>query len=207
MASDQKVHWNAVYSENESFFGEPRSHFGVKCSDTLANNGAKMIVELGSGQGRDTKLFLDKGFTMIIVDYSDAACAQMRHSFGDRIVVVQADLRNGLDLPPSSIDACYSHMLLTMDFTDDELKRLIADVRKSLVPGGYMMYSVRNINDPDFGKGENLHDSVWENDGFAVRFYSQDDIRNFADGFDLERVIEFTEGRKALYGVTMKKTD
>ena len=206
MANEQEKVWDSAFDSNESYFGESPSLFCVRSTDAFKAQGFKIILELGAGQGRDTKYLLDNGMSVIAVDFSDASCAQLRQKFGDRMTVVKEDLRKGVDFPPESIDGCYAHMLLTMDFTDEELKKLISDVRKALVPGGLFIFSVRNTNDRDYETGQKVRDGVWRNPkGINVRFFSNEGIRRFCSEFEIERMNEFSEGNKVLYGITLRK--
>ena len=206
MSSDQEKNWDSAFTENESYFGESPSLFAVRSVDAFRTQGLKIILELGAGQGRDTKYLMDSGMNVIAADFSDVSCSQLRQKFGDRISVVKRDLKHGLDFPRESIDGCYAHMLLTMDFTDDELSRLISDVKKALIPGGLFIFSVRNTNDHDYEMGEKVRNGVWRNaKGFNVRFYSDDEIRDFCEGFEILRMNEFSEGNKVLYGITLRK--
>jgi SAM-dependent methyltransferase len=206
MATEQRSHWDQIYSGNPSFFGDAPSLFGVRSCDFLSAKGAKSILELGPGQGRDTKYFADKGMSVIAMDYSEIGCAQLSNRFGPKVSVVQADLRQGLPpMPRASVDACYSHMFFTMDLSDDEVMRILAGLSQVVTPEGYILLSVRNTNDPDFGKGINTHGNVWENEkGFAVRYYSETDVRRLFGGFDIVKINEMNEGRKVLYGVVLR---
>ena len=206
MSGDQENYWDSAFHQNESFFGESPSLFCVRATDAFKAQGYKVILELGAGQGRDTKYLLDNGMSVIAVDFSDVSCAQLRQKFGDRMTVEKVDLRNGVDFPPGSIDGCYAHMLLTMDFTDEQLERLISDVRKALIPGGLFIFSVRNTNDGDFETGQMIRKGVWRNQrGFNVRYFTNDEILRFCEGFTVERMNEFSEGNKVLYGITLRK--
>ena len=206
MSGEQEKNWDSAFMENESFFGESPSLFCVRSADAFKGQGLRIILELGAGQGRDTKYFIDNGLNVIATDFSDVSCAQLLQKFGDRITVVKRDLREGVDFPPDSIDGCYAHMLLTMDFTDDELRRLIDSVKKALVPGGLFIFSVRNTNDHDFETGQMVRQDVWKNQkGFNVRYYTNDGIRKFCEGFEIVRMNEFSEGNKVLYGITLRK--
>ena len=206
MYGEQENNWNSVFTDNESYFGESPSLFCVRSVDAFKAQGMRIILELGAGQGRDTKYMIGAGMSVIAADFSEVSCAQLQQKFGDRITVVNKDLRQGVDLPPASIDGCYAHMLLTMDFTDDELTRLISDVRKALVPGGLFIFSVRNTNDHDFESGQLVRERVWKNNsGFNVRYYTNDEIRSFCEGFEIVRMNEFSEGNKVLYGITLRK--
>lgn len=206
MMGEQEKTWDATYRKDPSFFGETPSVFCIRSTEAFKSRDFSTILELGAGQGRDTKYFIGNGFKVIAADYSEVSCAQLRQKFGDRLFVVQKDLRQGMDLPPSSIDGCYAHMLLTMDFTDDELKKLISDVHKALVPGGLFIFSVRNRNDRDCGNGRRIRDGVWKNQiGFNVRFFSNEEIKGFCGNFEILRMTEFSEGNKVLYSLTLKK--
>ena len=206
MPSDQEKNWDFAYLENESFFGESPSLFCVRSADAFKGQGLNTILELGAGQGRDTKYLLDCGLSVIAADFSDISCAQLRQKFGDRMTVVRRDLRQGIDLPPNSIDGCYAHMLLTMDFTDNELTKLISDVREALIPGGLFIFSVRNTNDGDYGTGQIIRKDVWKNQkGFNVRYFTNDGIRKLCKDFEIIRMNEFSEGNKVLFGITLRK--
>ncbi len=206
MSGDQERYWDSAYMESESYFGESPSLFCVRSLDAFRAQGLKIILELGAGQGRDTKYLVDNGMSVIAADFSDVSCAQLRQKFGDRISVVKRDLTQGVDFPRESIDGCYAHMLLTMDFNDFELKRLFSDVKKALIPGGLFIFSVRNTNDHDFESGQKIRDGVWRNPkGFNVRYFSDEEIRDYCEGFEIIRMNEFSEGNKVLYGITLRK--
>lgn len=206
MVTQQEKKWNDTYLANGAHFGESPSMFSIRSADTFKRFGLMTILELGAGQGRDTKYFIEQGLNVIAEDISEVACSQLRQRFGDRITVVKKDLKEGVGIPKNSIDGCYAHLLLTMDFSDDELRRIIKDVRDALLPGGMFIFSVRNQNDTDYESGVHEHDNVWTNPrGFSVRFYSKDEIMGFMEGFDVTSIYEFSEGGKVIYGITAKK--
>ena len=206
MSDEQEKNWDSAFAESESYFGESPSLFVVRAVDAFRAQSLKIILELGAGQGRDTKYLMDNGMNVIAADFSDVSCSQLRQKFGDRISVVMRDLKHGIDFPRESIDGCYAHMLLTMDFTDNELSKLVSDVKKALIPGGLFIFSVRNTNDHDYEMGEKVREDVWRNTkGFNVRFFSDEEIRDFCEGFEILRMNEFSEGNKVLYGITLRK--
>lgn len=206
MVLDQEHTWDTEYGRNDAFFGEAPSLFGVRSADDFRLNGKTNIVELGAGQGRDTRYFVDKGLNIIAMDFSDVACDQLRQNLGHKIMVVKQDLRKGFDMPAESVDGVYGHMLLTMDFTDEELERLISGVYRALVPGGLFIFSVRNTNDSDYQSGERVRDYVFKNPkGFNVRFFDKNQITGFMGDFEIVRMNEFSEGMKVLYGITARK--
>lgn len=206
MSSEQLEHWDETYKKNMSYFGESPSIFCLRCIDAMKAQGCRSILELGAGQGRDTKYLVETGASVMAIDYSGVSCGQLRQRFGDKVTVVQADVLHGIDLPDATVDACYSHMLFNMDFTDDQLIAVMRDIGRTVVPGGLIMLSVRIQSDSAFGKGENLHDDVWKNNGFAVRFYTEKAIASLTEGFEQISMQEFNEGQKMLCGIILRNT-
>lgn len=204
MPTDQRAHWNSVYSGNSDYFGQDPSWFGKKCGDEMELAGDERILELGPGQGRDTRYFLDKGMFVMAADYSERSCRDLKERFGDGVSVLHTDLKDGLNLKKDDFDACYSHMLFTMDFTDPQALNLMDDVSNCVKPGGMIYFSVRNKHDAAFGKGERIDDDTWEEDGFAVRFWSEEDIRRLFGRYGIVAIEEFTENGNTLYGVSIR---
>ncbi|NLL95117.1 MAG: class I SAM-dependent methyltransferase [Thermoplasmatales archaeon] len=197
------AHWDRVYWGNRAYFGEGPSGFGVECCRIFRDMGVGAVLELGPGQGRDAKHFADNGMSVVGIDFSEVCNAQVRDMIPG-VRVYCADIREGFDIPEGPFDACYSHMLFTMDFTDEELLRAKESVFGAVRPGGIVAFSVRNQDDQGFRVGEHMHGDVWKNKmGFRVRFFSKDGLRILTDGFESVRVWEFFEEKKRLYGVTM----
>ena len=71
MPGEQEKNWDSAYMDNESFFGESPSLFCVRSVDAFKSKGLNIILELGAGQGRDTKYFIDNGLTVIATDFSE----------------------------------------------------------------------------------------------------------------------------------------
>ena len=201
----QREHWNDVYSHNESYFGTEMSPFGRMSLEFLKGKGAKDVLELGPGQGRDSLGFVMDGYNLTGLDCSNVACGILKQRIPGMTVRL-GDVRDGIDFPPESFDACYAHMVLIMDMTPGDIRRALKSARNVLRPGGYFMFSVRNTEDPGFGKGVNTHHNVWVNDqGFAVNFFTEEEIKGYLDGFELIKFERFTEGPKNLFGLFLKK--
>ncbi len=201
----QREHWNGVYSNNDAFFGTEMSPFAKMCLEFLKDKGCKDLLELGPGQGRDSLAFVMNGYNLTGLECSNVACGMLKERIPGMKVRL-GDVRDGIDLPEESFDACYAHMVLIMDMTPGDIRRVLKSARNVLRPGGYMMFSVRNTDDPAFGKGVNTHHNVWVNDkGFAVNFLTEEEVRGFVDCFELIKIERFDEGEKRLFGVFLRK--
>ena len=201
----QREQWNGVYSSNDAYFGKEASPFCRMTLDYLKDKKCKDILELGPGQGRDSLAFVMEGYNLTGLDCSNVACGILKERVPGMKVRL-GDVRDGLDFPPESFDVCYAHMVLIMDMTPGDVKRTLKNVRSVLRKGGYMIFSVRSTDDPAYGKGVNTHHNVWVNDnGFAVNFFTKDEILKFAEGYELQGMKEFSEGDKKLLSIVLRK--
>jgi len=213
--SDQQQHWEATYGTHEEFFGVGPSDFGVRAATALAEAKVETLLELGCGQGRDTLLFLQRGFHVTALDYAETAIRQLQTradgaGYGSQLTTYTHDAREPLPFPKEKFDACFSHMFFTMALTERELERAFAEVWRVLEPGGLNLYSVRNDHDPHFGKGVHVAEDMWQNPmGFVVHFFSADKVRRLASGYDLLWMREFEDPSppftKKLYDVALRK--
>ena len=172
------------------------------------------LLELGAGQGRDTLFFAANGFMVTALDYAASATAATSaklaaHGLADRVRVLGQDLREPLPFTDASFDACYSHMLYCMAFTEAQLARLSAEILRVLRPGGLNVYTARSTSDPDWGKGTHHGENLYESGGFIVHFLSDEAIERLADGYELLSVEPFEEGPlpRRLVRVTMRKPE
>ena len=208
----QEQRWDACFSQKPDMFGSRRSEPAVKAVEEFQRGGAQRILELGSGQGRDTLFFARKGFHVTAADYSqvsvETVAAKARSAgLAERIAAVRQDVRERLQFPDESFDACYSHMLLCMALTTAELERLSREVRRVLRPGGLHVYTVRHTGDPHRGAGIHRGEEMWEVDGFIVHFFDKEKVIHLAEGFEVAGLDEFEEGAlpRKLFRVTLRK--
>jgi SAM-dependent methyltransferase len=196
----------------EDFFGKGPSEFACTAADLFLREGVKTLLELGSGQGRDTLYFAQQSFAVTALDYSDEVVAETAalakaQGFGDRLRLVAHDVREPLPFPDESFDAVYSHMLLCMELTETEIASVLREMRRVLKPGGLALYSVRSDRDAHYRKGVHLGEDIYEVGEFVVHFFSEAKIRRLARGYDLLDVGRMTEGSlpRDLYVVAMRK--
>lgn len=212
---NQRSRWDDTYAKNKDFFGAEPSEFGRRAAQRMKDHGVKDVLEMGCGQGRDTLLFLQKGFKVTALDYAGNCLCQVRRSaeaagLAFQLHTMQNDLRLGLPFKDGSFDAVYSHMLFTMQLTEKELLEAFREVLRVLRPGGLNIYSVRNDHDPHFGKGTSMGEDMWQNPmGFVVHYFSEAKVRKMALGAEIVTINEFEDPSppftKKLYEVVLRK--
>lgn len=208
----QQAHWETTFSQRPDMFGSEQSGPALKAAERFEREGKRKILELGSGQGRDTLFFAGRGFQVTAADYSQVALetiATKARASGlvDQITPVRQDVRERLRFADESYDVCYSHMLFCMALTTMELERLSREVWRVLKPGGLHVYTVRHTGDPHRGMGVHRGEEMWEVGGFIVHFFSREKVNHLAKGFEIVGIDEFDEGSvpKRLFRVTLRK--
>ena len=212
---DQRSRWDSTYSSDRDFFGKEASQLGRSALPVFQVHNARRILELGCGQGRDTLFLARNGMDVTALDYSESGLCRLKDRASSEgaagsVVLQVGDARNGLPFGDGSFDGCFSHMFFTMQLTEKELAFIFAEVLRVLRPGGLNIYSVRNVQDPHFGKGEHFGEDMWQNPlGFVVHFFSEDKVKRLAAGYEILWIKEFDDPSppftKRLYEVVLQK--
>lgn len=213
MHDGQQEHWDRMYALNADMFGTEPSYPARKTAEIFASENAKIILELGSGQGRDTLFLARKGFRVYALDYSEDGLTAIQKKVdaagvSDSVIIIRHDVRQPLPFHNNSFDACYSHMLYCMALTTSELEFLSQEMRRVLKPGGINVYTARHTGDPHYRTGIRRGDHIWEiGGGFIVHFFTREMVDHLAEGYAITSVEEFeeTDLPKKLFLVALKK--
>ena len=208
----QSLHWEKNFSNRPDMFGTDASVAAVYTLDQFKKNNFKNIVELGSGQGRDSIFFAKNGLNIQSLDYSQSGIKRIQEKssqlgLGNLLDAKIFDVRDRLPFEDNSIDGCYSHMLYCMALSFEEIENLNNEVHRVLKQDGLNVFTVRNIEDGDYQNGIHRGEDLYESNGFIVHFFSKDKIKKLLRGFELLDMSTFEEGSfpRRLYRVTMRK--
>jgi SAM-dependent methyltransferase len=199
LAEAQRAHWQNTYSAHPGMYGEQPSTPAVHAAAAFRAAGAKDVLELGAGHGRDALYFAREGFTVRAADFSPVGLEQLRtaarqQGVDQRVSTVVHDVREPLPLPDACVDAVFAHMLLCMALSTKEIHAAVGEIRRVLRPGGTFVYTVRHTGDAHYGAGAAHGDDIYEHGGFAVHFFPRDLVDTLADGWTLDEVHAFEEG-------------
>ncbi|GEC07803.1 hypothetical protein SSP24_54580 [Streptomyces spinoverrucosus] len=207
----QRAHWQEVYTAHPGMYGEQPSTPALHAATVFRTAGARTVLELGAGHGRDALYFAREGFTVHATDFSATALDQLRKAareqgVQDRVTCEVQDVRRPLALPDASVDGVFAHMLLCMALTTQELHTLLTELHRVLRPGGTLVYTVRHTGDAHYGAGTPHGDDIWEHGGFAVHFFSRELVNALAEGWELTEIHAFEEGElpRRLWRVTQR---
>ena len=208
----QSLHWEKNFSNRPDMFGTDASMAAVYTLDQFKKNNFKNIVELGSGQGRDSIFFAKNGLNIQSLDYSQSGIKRIQEKssqlgLGNLLDAKIFDVRERLPFEDNSIDGCYSHMLYCMALSFEEIENLNNEVHRVLKQGGLNVFTVRNIEDGDYQNGIHRGEDLYESNGFIVHFFSKEKIKKLLRGFELLDMSTFEEGSfpRRLYRATMRK--
>jgi ubiquinone/menaquinone biosynthesis C-methylase UbiE len=208
----QRRHWQETFVRNPDMFGSEASDPARMAAEMFKQEGKKLILELGGGQGRDTIFFAGSGLHITVLDYSESAVRETTDKarnlgLDGYITALQHDVRVALPFADESMDGCYSHMLYCMALTTPELQFLSQEVRRVLRPKGIHIYTARHTKDPHYGKGIHRGEDMYEVGGFVVHFFTREKVESLAEGYEIVRIDEFEEGElpRKLFRVTLRK--
>ena len=66
-------------------------------------------------------------------------------------------------------------------------------------------FSLRNYNDKSYGTGIEIDKGIYDINGFQIRFFTENEIRDLTKGFELVWIREEYEEPVALYLVSSRK--
>jgi len=208
----QSQYWENNFLSKPEMFGLEPSKAAINTLKTFKEENIKKIVELGAGLGRDTIFFAKNSINVEALDYSPAAIKTINKKVSENklsnfISTKIFDVRKKLPFEDNSTEACFSHMLYCMALTTSELKYLNSEICRILKPRGVNIYTVRHTGDGDYKNGTYIGEDLYENDGFIVHFFSEEKVRQIADGFNIINIEKFEEGKfpRKLFRVILKK--
>ena len=144
------------------------------------------ILELGAGQGQDSRFFAEAGFNALSTDLPsviELAKAKHQEQLDGQLVYLAVDLREDLPFPAAEFDAVYAHLSIHY-FDLENTQRLILEVQRVLRPGGIFAFLVNSRDDPEYQVAQEIEPGLLMVDGTMKRYFSTDSTRKFMEYFD-----------------------
>lgn len=172
-----KYYWDEFYKHygHESSI-QRHSSFAEFCQLEFFNTKKLKIVELGSGNGRDSIFLVKNNHSVVAIDQSDVAInieKEMLSSIHKENIVLK---NTNFILEDYSIyfaiDIFYSRFTMHSIVERDE-DIVLSKVYESLKKGGLFCVEARTIKDPMYGEGKALGGHAFETDHYR-RFIDSD---------------------------------
>lgn len=146
------------------------------------------VLDLGAGQGQDSRFFAEHGYDVVSTDLEDTALEQSRAKLTDelqqKVTVQKVDLREALPYSDASFDVVYAHLSLHY-FDHETTAKLFEDIKRVLKPGGVLAFFTNSTDDPEYNTGTKIEEDYFMVDQTAKRYFSVKTARAFAYEFDV----------------------
>ena len=169
------------------------------------------VLDLGCGSGNDTLFFLEKGKKVIACDQSVNAIKNIKKNFPEVLEAKCFNMLNGFDFENGSFGIVCADLCLHY-FKETDTKMILNEIRRILVPEGYLLVRVNSINDVNHGAGQGKemeHHLYRTEDGMLKRFFDEKDIKNIFSDFEIlfceeQKMLRY-RSEKIVYCLCMKK--
>jgi ubiquinone/menaquinone biosynthesis C-methylase UbiE len=194
-----KEHWEKKHKESEGRYNRVTDFARLSYYNFMKNKKKASVLDLCSGKGADSIFFHNKGLKVTSVDYSNEAIRQFNETQKRYEIFISSfvkDITEPLPFGDENFDYVYTRLGLYY-FTDEELKKILPEIRRVLKSEGLLIFQVKSTNDKEYGKGKEIEKDMFEDETGYVRHY-------FSKEYTEELLKEFTivmiEERKAENG-------
>lgn len=157
------------------------------------------ILELGAGQGQDTRFFAENGHKVESTDVSEDALKLNKEKLPTelkRLVnLSRLDMTDKFPYEDDSFDVVYAHLSIHY-FDLHTTSKIIGEIYRVLKPSGIVAVLNNSTNDPEYKQGEELEEGYFVIEDKNKRFFSVEDTRSFFVRFDTVLLDNFGETYK-----------
>lgn len=185
----------------------------LKTFDEIIENCKTPIIDLGCGSGNDTLYLINKEKKVISLDYSEISIKKIKENIPEATAILH-NIEKPLPFENNSSEIIISDLSLHY-FSREITNKIIAEIKRVLMPSGYLLLRVNSVNDKNYGAGDGEEIEphfymVEDNEKMKMtkRFFDEADIREFFKDWKIEYINEETMGRygngKILWKVCLK---
>ena len=154
------------------------------------------VLDLGAGQGQDSKYFAENGYEVMCTDISAEALDLAKEKISEseaktKVTFVQLDLNESIPYPNESFDVVYAHLAIQF-FSDVRTKEIAAEIYKILKPGGVVALLCNSTSDPEYDQGEQIEADYFQIGDMKKRYYTPETLGRYFSEF--EQIICDAEG-------------
>lgn len=142
------------------------------------------LLDVGCGNGTDSFFFVENGFTVTAVDFSESGIEGLNAAAKERGLSIRSsvgDISKKLPYKDESFDVVYAHLSLHY-FDDATTKRVFAEMHRVLKKGGYFFVKCKSVDDPLYGVGEEMGPDIFRSD-HTRHFFSLPYLKSMLGGF------------------------
>lgn len=197
MSTDQA--WKDLhehYSKTADWIDKP-SLFALTAINYFPKSGK--VLELGAGQGQDSRFFAEHGYDVVSTDIEGSALeinrSKLPEKLKSKVSIQKLDLREEFPFDSESFDIVYTH--LSLHYFDHEMTlKIFGEIQRILKPGGVFAFFANSTNDPEYGTGKQIEPDFFQIDNVTKRYFSIVTARKYARHFEVNLLDDFGETYK-----------
>ena len=132
------------------------------------------VLDLGAGQGQDSRFFAERGYEVVSTDYEKFALgvneSNIPPELKEKIEVKEIDLLEELPFHNREFDIVYSHLSLHY-FNSATTKKIFDEIGRILKTDGIIALFVNSTEDPEYNTGTKIEEDYFEIEGLKKRFF------------------------------------
>lgn len=177
--------WNAKHEKykNQSWINNPNI-FAKEAVQYFPKEGK--ILELGAGQGQDTRFFAENGYKVVSTDISPEALSFSKEkitiNIKKNIEIKQMDTSKKFPFDSDEFDIVYAHLALHY-FDMKTTEKIVKEISRVLKPNGIIAILTNSCTDPEYGQGEEIEKDYFFVDGKNKRFFNTESIKSLFSDF------------------------
>lgn len=147
------------------------------------------ILELGAGQGQDTRLFASNGYSVTSTDISEEALnlnkSKLPTELSNKVKIQKLDMTSEFPFEDGEFDVVYAHLSLHY-FTIATTKLVLKEIHRVLKPSGLLIMLNNSTSDPQYNNGKVIEPDYFVIEDKNKRFFSTDSVRELVkNDFDI----------------------
>ncbi|MDT3427725.1 SAM-dependent methyltransferase [Paenibacillus forsythiae] len=140
-------YWNQVFGRIQDIGLENDSSWFQRYQPDLEALQGKQVLEIGCGNGSDTRVLAEHGYQVTATDFSEAALSIVRKKVPEAALVPH-DTRQPFPFADKSFAAVIASLSLHY-FDKDSMTRIIAEIGRMLRLGGLLLIRLNSVNNAE----------------------------------------------------------
>lgn len=145
------------------------------------------VLELGAGQGQDSRFFAENGFMITSTDISQTALSENKEKLTQKlknlVEILAVDMTKKLPFGDEVFDVVYAHLSIHY-FDTRTTKEVMREIYRVLKPDGLVIMLNNSVTDPEYRQGKQIEEDYFFIEDKNKRYFSPKSIKNFLSGFE-----------------------
>lgn len=179
--------WDSKWSKLDSKLSA--TNYSKRVYQFLKNKNTRYLLDLGSGDGKDSLYFSKKGIQVTSVDFSKEAMKKLTKIIDEKnihnIKTIVADIKN-LNLN-DKFDVIYANLSLHY-FDDKTTTKIFSNLLQLLNQNGYLFVRCKSVEDPLYGIGDEIEKNVFNYKGKIQHLFSKDYLQEKLKDYSIIKI-------------------